>query len=421
MAIKVLYVNHTSHVSGAERSLLDLLRGLPPEIEPTVACPAGDLADRLRRGGFRVVAIDGIDASLRLHPVWTTRAVAEMIRTAVRLRSIGRHAGADLVHANSIRAGLLTTLAAWLGGPPTVVHLRDRLPIGRVSNATMRILARGSAGIVANSTHTLGGIDRFPSRAIRRVIHSPVDIDRFRPGAIDRDAIRARLDLTDAWPVLGVIGQLTPWKGQDDAIRTAALLRRDFPRLRLLLVGSAKFVHAQTRHDNHAYEAGLRRLVDELGMRTHVRFLGEREDIPDILGALDLSLVPSWDEPFGRVVGEALAAGVPVVATSVGGPCEIVNDGVNGLLLPPRQPSTWATAISALLADPSRLEAMGVAGPIFAGSALSLEQHVRKVMELYLAITRSGTQPIRIVRSAATPDRTAVTSARRSRVRVRHP
>ncbi len=400
MGIRVLYVNHTSDVSGAERSLLDLLRALPPDVEPTVACPAGDLTDRLRRGGFTVVAIGGVDASLRLHPVWTTRAVAGMTRTAVRLRSIARDAGTDLVHANSIRAGLLTTLAARLGGPPTVVHLRDRLPVGRVSSVTMRILARGSAGIVANSAYTLDGIDRFRSRAIRQVIHSPVDVDRFRPGAIDRAAIRARLDLTDAWPVLGVIGQLTPWKGQDDAIRAAALLRREFPRLRLLLVGSAKFVHAQTRHDNHAYEAGLHRLVDELAMRTHVTFLGEREDIPEILAALDLSLVPSWDEPFGRVVGEALAAGVPAVATSVGGPREIINDGVNGLLLPPRQPAMWATAVSTLLANPSRLEAMRVAGPIFAGSALSLEQHVQQVVELYFAITHPEARPIRIARSA---------------------
>ena len=317
----------------------------------------------------------------------------------MRLRSIARDAGADLVHANSIRAGLLTTLAARLGGPPTVVHLRDRLPVGRASSVTMRILARGSAGIVANSAYTLGGIDRFGSGAIRQVIHSPVDVDRFRRGAIDRDAIRARLDLTDAWPVLGVIGQLTPWKGQDDAIRAAALLRQEVPRLRLLLVGSAKFVHAQTRHDNRTYEAGLRRLVDELAMSAHVTFLGEREDIPEILAALDLSLVPSWDEPFGRVVGEALAAGT-VVATSVGGPQEIISDGFNGLLLPPRQPSRWATAISTLLADPSRLEAMGVAGPAFAGSALSLEQHVRKVTELYLAVAGSRTRPIRIARSA---------------------
>jgi glycosyltransferase involved in cell wall biosynthesis len=409
MGIRVLYVNHTSHVSGAERSLLDLLRGLPSDIEPVVAAPAGDLTSRLCREGFQVIPIQGVDASLRLHPVWTSRAIAEMMRTAAALRWIARRVGADLVHANSIRAGLLTSLAARLGGPPTVVHLRDRLPEGLASNTTMRILARGSAGIIANSAWTLAGIDRFGTRATRRVIHSPVDTERFHPGAGGPDALRAELGIGDAWPVLGVIGQVTPWKGQDDAIRVTALLRRDFPWIHLLLVGSPKFVHAQTRYDNRAYEAQLHRLVDELGIGSHVTFLDEREDIPDVLSTLDLSLVPSWNEPFGRVVAESLATGVPVAATMVGGPREVITDGENGLLLPPRQPSTWAAAIGALVADPPRLCAMAEAGPAFARTELSLEQHVRRVREFYRQVAERDGRRVALSRSAS---RARATSAR---------
>src|SRR5262249_55093754 len=147
-------------------------------------------------------------------------------------------------------------------------------------------------------------------------------------------------------------------------------------------VGSVKFTSASTRFDNGGYQAGLERLVDDLGLRGAVSFLGERSDIPELLAAADLALVPSWDEPFGRAAGEGLMMQVPVIATSVGGVREVIADGVDGLVRDPRDPEGWAEAISALLDDPVRRREMGERGRRRSVSAFAPARHAEAMLAL---------------------------------------
>jgi glycosyltransferase involved in cell wall biosynthesis len=391
VSITVLYVSHTAHVSGGERSLLDLLRALPADVTPIVAAPAGDLARRLTDAGVEVHTIAGTDASLRLGLRSTPLALSRLTAMALSIRRIARSTGADLVHANSIRAGLVASLASVLGAPPTVAHIRDRLPDGRVPSLLLGALARRSAALIANSEYTMR---RTPpgGRAPRCAIHSPVDLARFSPDRYDRARARERLGVSGTDPVLGVIGQLSPWKAQDDAIRILAEVRRRHPGARLLIVGSAKFTSAETRYDNRAHVATLERLVSELDIEGDVLFLGEREDVPEILSALDLLLLPSWEEPFGRAVAEAMAMGVPVIATSVGGPSEIIVHGRDGLLLPPREPRRWAREIADLLDRPTRLSAMADAGRKRAVAELGVRSHAERVVSLYREVVVPGQQ-----------------------------
>jgi L-malate glycosyltransferase len=382
--LNVLYVNHTSHVSGGERSLLTLLDGLPGEVEATVACPPGPLADAVRDQGVRWLSIPRVDGSLKLHPLHTPLAVASMARAAF---AVGRHAravGADLVHANSIRASLIALAATRLGGPPTVAHIRDCLPPGRVSRVTRRLICSRSAVVLANSRYTA---ERFRVPGIATTVavaHSPVDLARFDPDRVDRGAARAHLGLDDSTVALGVVAQLTPWKGQENAVRALALLRREVPDVRLLLAGSAKFVARATRFDNPTYVRRLHELVRELDLEQQVVFLGERQDVPELMRALDVLLVPSWEEPFGRTVVEGMAMGVPVAATAVGGPGEIIGSG-EGLLLPPREPQAWAEALQPLVEDRRRREAMGERGRE-SSRRFAVTQHVQAVLGAY-AIT----------------------------------
>jgi L-malate glycosyltransferase len=379
----VLYVNQTAQVSGAERSLLTLLEGLPREAGAALACPYGDLAEAAARLEVPVLPIPGTDASFRMHPLHTSRAALELRRSSRAVRALARARRPGVVHANTTRAGLISLGARRRGGPPLLVHVRDWVPDGAVPRITLRTLARGADLVVANSRWIATQVLRAAPSARVEVIHNPVDLGRFDPGAVDRAAAREALGLADGDFALAVVAQLTPWKGQDDAVRVvAALAERGLPA-RLVLGGSAKFVAAGTRFDNRAFEQVLLDLVRTLGVEDRVIFAGEREDVPELLGAVDVLLVPSWREAFGRIAAEAMAMGVPVVATDVGGPAEIVRDGVDGLLLPPREPARWADAVERLLADPALRQQMGASGRERAHAEFGAERHVAALLDAY--------------------------------------
>jgi glycosyltransferase involved in cell wall biosynthesis len=211
-----------------------------------------------------------------------------------------------------------------------------------------------------------------------------VDIVRFDPGRFERGWARTRIGAAGEHELLlGVVAQLTPWKGQDTAVRALALLRERGIDAHLLLVGSAKFLARSSRHDNAAYVARLRELVNRENLSEHVSWLGEREDVPELMRALDALLLPSTEEPFGRAVAEAMAMGVPVLATNVGGPAEVVRDGHDGFLLPPREPEAWANALAELAASPELAARMGASGRARAADAFTLERHLERVLEVY--------------------------------------
>jgi L-malate glycosyltransferase len=298
------------------------------------------------------------------------------------VRRICDELGVDLVHANSIRAGLIAALARQLGGPPTVVHLRDVLP-SRVLSATIVLLIdRSVDAVVANSRYTLEHMPRRFRHATPTVVHNPVDLARFDPTSADPAALRRELGLGADVRLLTVVAQVTPWKGQDTAIRALAGLRARGHDVHLALAGSAKFVAKETRYDNAAYLAELHALIGELGVCEHVTFLGEREDVPVVMAGADVLLMPSWEEPFGRAVIESMAMGTAVAATSVGGTAEIVTDGLDGLLVSPCEPPRWVEALDRLLGDDALRTRIAAAGQERA-RAFAADRHARQMLDVY--------------------------------------
>jgi glycosyltransferase involved in cell wall biosynthesis len=377
--LRVLYVSHTGLVGGAEWSLLELLRGMNDAVESCLASPDGELASLAREAGVPVATIAPVRLSSRLDRWQTLSGLTGILRTANEIRRAAGSFDADLIHANSVRAGLAAIVARGLGAPPVIVHVRDTLPTGPTGSVISALIRHGAAGVLANSRFTASTLGSLGHHAA--VVYNPVDLDRFGPSG-NRGAVRRELAIQTETPVLGVVAQLTPWKAQDDAIRILARVRRTFPDAELLLAGEAKFTERFTRYDNRAYADYLRRLADGLGVTEAVRFLGERRDVPSVLAALDLLLVPSWHEPFGRSVLEAMAAATPVVATAVGGPAEAINAGENGLLLPPRDPECWARAVIDLLHDSARRGALAARGRE-AAIAYARSDHVAAVVAQY--------------------------------------
>ena len=166
-SVKVLYLNHTSQISGGERSLLSLLGGLPGESvrDRRLSRRApGERGAGSRRSGR---SIPGTDGSLKLHPWHTTRGVVDIARAAWAVRRLAPRLGADLIHANSIRAGLAACFAASIGRPPAVVHVRDCLPPGRISSLTLRAIGKRAAVVLAQLGLHGGELRSGPLTAVR--------------------------------------------------------------------------------------------------------------------------------------------------------------------------------------------------------------------------------------------------------------
>jgi glycosyltransferase involved in cell wall biosynthesis len=381
--VNVLYVSHTSRVSGAEHSLLELLRRPPGDVHPSAAIPAGALQRALGELGIRTSRITGTDGSLRLHPLHTPRALGELAASARQVRRAVRLRDSEVVHANSIRAGIILALAR-PPGAARVVHVRDCMPRSAASTAAARLVAASADVVVANSRYTAQWFRAAAPAARLAVVHNGVDLGRFDPQLID--ATRSRAALGPALQgrlLLAVVAQLSPWKGHECAIEALQALTRDGVNAHLLLIGSVKFRERGTRLDNEAYVRRLRERIDEAGLSERVSWLGEREDMPELLAAIDVLLLPSRQEPFGRALIEAMALEVPVIATDVGGPPEIVRDGQEGLLLAPEEPREWAAAIRRLSEDDQLRARMGSAGRRRVREAFSADAHARAMRGVY--------------------------------------
>ncbi len=365
--MKVLFVNHTGLVSGAEHSLLTLIDALPPEVVGGLACPPGELADAATAHGIEVLPIRGTAGSLRLHPLHTPLALGELALSATQVGQLATRIGADVVHANSIRVrrtGLVT-------------HIRDCLPNSMATRIIRRRVAAQASEVVAISEYAAerfrGGLGAATGVSLQ-VIDDPIDLERFAP--------RADLVAPAGGPLL-IVGQITPWKGHDTAIRALAGIHDAHPDLRLQIVGAVKFAGPATRFDNQAYLDSLRALIDELGLGAAVEFVGERSDIPEIMASATAVLVPSVEEPFGRTVAEAMAVGTPVVATTIGGPAEVVEDGVTGLLADPHDPAAWSRAIARIVADPASAREMAARAGEVARRRFAPQRHAAAMMDAF--------------------------------------
>jgi len=277
---------------------------------------------------------------------------------------------------------LICALPRRLGGPPVVVHLRDDLPLNRVGRAVRYTLAHSASAVVAVSEYTAARFNEGLARPLATRVHNSIDLERFDPSGVTAARLRQELGIAPEAGLLGQVSQITPWKGQDTAIRALADLRGRGLDAHLVIAGGVTFAGPTVRYDNNAYLRSLHELVASLDMSDAVHFVGQRGDVPQLLKALDLSLLPSVNEPFGRVIVESMAIGTPPLVSDAGSGPELVEDGASGRLLPPGRPELWAAAAAELLADRARLARMGERAREHA-TRFSDEAQVRGVLAVY--------------------------------------
>ena len=279
----------------------------------------------------------------------------------------------QLIHTNSYVPGNYARPAAALMRVPVIVdHWHGFTRFSRKRKIICRLLGRVTDLSLAVSQGVRdyliepGGLD--PARV--RVVPNGVDLERLRQHR-PRNEVRRELGLTSGARVVGLVARLDHWgKGHREFFAALSALKERYP-IEALIIGGGR----------RAEE--MRQLVADLGLAGRVHFLGQRPDIPDLLSALDIFVLPSHSEGVSLALLEAMAAGLPVIATRVGGLPEVVTDGVNGLLMPPQDPEALAQALARLLDDPALAKELGENARRHVKENFSLERLGREINEIY--------------------------------------
>ena len=369
----ILFANHVGAMSGAEESLLALVRGLDRErFRPACACPAeGPLVDALRDADCEHVAMPFRRLHKTLDPIALAACLTEQIQLGGQMQQAIRATRARLVHSNSATAHLAAGLAAKRLRVPSIWHVRDLSPLGPLGI----FLGRNSDKIITISDAVRQQVSRYAPAERIEVVHNGIDADAFaaqaRPGAL-----RAELGIGPT-PLIGMVAQMARWKGHRVFLDAAAQVHERVPELAAVVVGADVF------GDQAAYARELRQLGQQQPWSEFVRWLGYRRDVATIMADLDALVVPSFDEPFGRVALEAMALGTPVVASDSGGLPEIVLDRVTGRLCPTGDAAAFADALCELLTNPASARELGAAGAERVRDVFAAERMANRVAEIY--------------------------------------
>ncbi len=292
---------------------------------------------------------------------------------ALRIAALARQHGVRLLHATGVKGTLAARIAARLTGARTLLHVHDLNDPGAVLGALQGLLARptDAAVCVSQAVRELAS-GRYHVRPERVcVARNGIPLEALRQaGAGQRSHVRAELDIEPGRPVLAVIGRLHPVKGHRALLAMLPAILRSCPRAQLLVIGDGP--------ERPACEG----LARDLGISGHVRFLGKRGDVPRLLSAIDLVLMPSQSEGLGLAAIEALAAARPVIAFAVGGLPEVVVDGLNGRLVPPGDCEAFATAVIETLHDPGRRLSYA-RGAASSARSFGVEAHVQRLIDCY--------------------------------------
>ncbi len=320
-------------------------------------CSPGEGLDLLRSEGFQV------------HPLPIVRSynLASHLRSMVSLIRLFRRERFDVVHAHTPVAGLIGRVAARIAAVPRVVYTAHGFYFHEAMNRYERRFfiwlerfgGRLSDIVFVQSEEDWREAQREGVASPKRLIYigNGVDPTLFGRERYTREtaALRGEFGLQDG-PIVGFVGRIVREKGAVEFVTAAASVSRAVPQAQFIMVGQP------LPSDRDACWREIHTLRDELGLREALVLAGYRRDVPAFLSLFDLFVLPSYREGMPRALLEAMATGIPVVATDIRGCREEVIDGETGLLVGPRDHEALAVAIMELLADPQRAAAMGAAG-----------------------------------------------------------
>jgi glycosyltransferase involved in cell wall biosynthesis len=373
--VKVLEFLTNFKIGGTERQVVNLARGLDRgRFDLHVAC--------LGRSGELLNQVEGNQIPLSEYPInslFNHTTVREQWKFAGYLK----RNRIQIVHSYGFYSNVFAVPSARLGGVPVVISsIRDTGdPLTSLQRRVQKVICALADHVLANSNAVRGRLLEEGYRPGKiGVIRNGIIIPA-QSGDGVRGLIRREFGLPENARLIAVVSRLNPLKGIEYFLEAAALLAARFEDVFFPIVGDAV---------DPAYMAALKDHAAGLGLGRRVLFTGFRLDIGSILPDLLISVLPSLSEGLSNVLLESMAAGVPVVATKVGGNPEVVEEGVTGLLVPPRDPAALADAVGTLLENPGLASRFGTSGRRRVEVHFSLDRMVQDTQRLYFELLQNA-------------------------------
>jgi glycosyltransferase involved in cell wall biosynthesis len=381
----ILFVHHANDMYGADIGLLHSVSSLDREkYYPIVILPsdmpAGMLSPELDRLGVEYhFAHLGILRRKYLSARSIVPLAVEFLRGVAYVRSTARSRGVTLIYINTIVAAS-GAIGGKLAGVPVLWHIREILSMPRpVRWVLHKALSLCADRIVCISRAVRDSLLKEAPNLARKsvVVYNAVSVTSSN-GEGQGVGFREELGVPPGAPLVGTVGRITHWKGQEILAEAAGLVLQNHPDVHFVAVGS---YFADESH----YLQKLESLIDGFGLDSRFHLTGYRSNVTDVYRAFDIFVLPSRKpEPFGRVTVEAMMQGRAVIATNHGGTCELIQEGVTGMLVPPSDPKSLAAAIDLLLTDRTVREKMGQDAAIYAQENFGLpgyEEQMRKIID----------------------------------------
>lgn len=363
--MRILFVNHTSYWAGATISCFYLITNLSDNFVPIFATrEEGAIVEYLEKSGIRSCIIKK-KGFLGLGYIY-------------RFLNILKSEKIDLIHLNTLTPFCkYAGIAGFLRRIPIVWVVRENPMISR-SRRLRFWLKLISSKIVFVDRDTREKL--LPeNRPNIEIIYNGVDIDIFKPFKSNFLFEKFNIDMNTK--LIGYIGLITKRKGLEYLIKALPLIKESYDKFKLILIGGYKT-------NDEAYFLEIKKLIKELKLDSDVYFTGELLDIRHPLNSLNIVVLPSLEERCSRTLLESSACGKAVVATKVGGNAEIVKDGLNGILVDPRNEQQMAEAVLQLLRDDDLRQKMGMNGRTLAEKNFDMRNNINRMKELYLSLCR---------------------------------
>ena len=364
--IKVLHLITSLEVGGAQHGLLLGLPRFNSGKYEHIICSLMDriqMAEQFQRAGIEVHSL-GLKTKLDF-------------LVAIRLRTLLKEVRPDVLHTYLLHSNVLGRIVGRLTGVPRIIGSERTIGQARYWGRLLTKLTNPLTDAVEVNSQT-GAIAIEDNLGVPRekieLIRSGVNLDEYSKPT-DGAEIRTDLALNQNQHLVLYVGRLRRVKGVEFGLRAFALAKDKRPNLYMALAGEGEQLY------------NLQNLVDALGINNHVKFLGVRNDLPDLLAAADSILMPSLNEGFPRTAIEAMAAGKPIVATRVGGTPEAIIDGKTGILVPAKDIRAMAKALISLIDDPLLRDRLGTAGAELARENYSINNYVSRLDEVYCQLS----------------------------------